>query len=423
MAGLLLVALVIALNGFFVAAEFALVKLRATRETAASPAVAAVVARLDRYLGVTQLGITLASIALGWIGEPALAVLIDHAATAAFGASLGHASHDLALGVAFGLLTLLHVLFGELVPKLIAIQKSRALAVFAAPVLRWAFFILYPALAVLELGSRVILKFIGLPFGEYGEGALSEDEILGIIAANAARGPRGEAKRELLSRVMRFSQRTAKSAMVPRVDVAALPLQTAGAAAVEYLRHQQFSRVLLLEGASLDHVVGYLYVKDLLFDANAASLADLSPVRRPALFVPEPESLIDVLRDMQRTHTPFAVVVDEYGGTSGIVTMEDLLEEIVGEIRDEFDVERPRIEKRGESFEVDAGATLDELALVGLEIPDDERGISLGAAVVERLARVPRMGDKVRIGGFEAEVVSLSRRRVHRLRVHAVAAS
>jgi CBS domain containing-hemolysin-like protein len=325
-------------------------------------------------------------------------------------------------GIAFVILTIVHVLFGELIPKLVAIQRSAQAAAFSAPLLQLMYLVFYPVLALLEWASRAVLRVIGLPFDTHGESRLSEDEILGILAANAARGPRGEAKQELLRRVMSFTQRNARSAMVPRVDVAALDMETRGADAIEYLRHQQYSRVLLIRRSSLDEVAGYAYVKDLLFHPDAASLPDLSTVRRDVLFVPESQSLDDVLRDMQRGRSPFAVVVDEYGGTSGIVTMEDLLEEIVGEIRDELDVEASRIEKKGETWEVDGGVTLDELRPIGVEPLEDERGESVGAVVVTRLERLPRVGDKVDLGGMTAEVISIARRRVTRVRVRPPAA-
>jgi len=285
------------------------------------------------------------------------------------------------------------------------------------PLLRAVHFLLFPGLWVLEVCSRAVLKLIGLPFDAYGEAALSEDEILGILAANVAREPRGEQKHELLRRVMRFSGRTAKAVMIPRVDVASLPIETNGVDAIDYVRQQQYSRVLLHEGDSLDHVVGYLYAKDLLFDPEASLLPDLHGIRRDVLFVPETQGLVDVLRNMQRTHTPFAVVVDEYGGTSGIVTMEDLLEEIVGEIRDELDEEAARIEQRGSAWEVDGRVTLGELSPIGAEIEDAERSESVGAAVVARLKRLPRVGDKVDLGGLVAEVLHIARRRVTRVRV------
>jgi CBS domain containing-hemolysin-like protein len=423
--GLGLAALFIALNGFFVAAEFALVKLRATRNVRHKPSgwrdeqLQQAVVHLDRYLGVTQLAITLASLGLGWIGEPAMADLGNGIVESFTGQVLGSTGRGVVVAVSFGILTLFHVLLGELVPKLVAIQRSTEAAVVSVPLLRVAYYVLYPALRVLELCSRAVLRLIGLPFDAYGEAALSEDEILGILAANVAREPRGEQKQELLRRVMRFSARTAKTVMIPRVDVASLPIETRGAEAIEFVRQQQYSRVLLHKGDSLDDVVGYLYAKDLLFDPAAPALTGLESLRRDPLFVPETQGLVDVLQRMQKTHTPFAVVVDEYGGTSGIVTMEDLLEEIVGEIRDELDVEAARIEKKGAAWEVDGRVTLAELDSIGVEADEGARSESIGAAVMARLKRLPRVGDRVDFGPATVEVMHIARRRVTRVRVQA----
>jgi len=421
--GLGLAALFVVLNGFFVAAEFALVKLRATRSLRQKPTgwrdqlLQQAVVHLDRYLGVTQLAITFASLGLGWIGEPAMAELGNELVQRFTGRELGPTARGIVVAVAFGVLTMFHVLFGELIPKLVAIQRSTQAAIVSVPLLRAAYFVLYPALWLLELCSRAVLKVIGLPFDAFGEAALSEDEILGILAANVSREPRGEQKRELLRRVMRFSARTAKSVMVPRVDVASLPIETRGSEAIDFVRQQQYSRVLLHKGDSLDDVVGYLYAKDLAFDPNAAALSDLHAMRRDVLFVPETQGLVDVLQRMQQTHTPFAVVVDEYGGTSGIVTMEDVLEEIVGEIRDELDEEAARIEKKGPAWEVDGRVTLAELDSIGVEADEGDRRESIGAAMMARLKRLPRVGDKVAFGGATAEVMHIARRRVTRVRV------
>ncbi len=428
MLGLGISALFIILNGIFVAAEFSLVKLRATRGVSKKPKgwrevlLDDAVQRLDRYLGVTQVAITLCSLGLGWIGEPAMAELGNGFVHSITGRELGSTGRLVVVAVAFSILTLFHVLFGELIPKLVAIQRSRQAAIISAPLLRAAYYLLWPGLWVLDLASRAVLRTIGLPFDAYGEAALSEDEILGILAANVARQPRGEKKQDILRRVMRFSGRTAKMVMIPRVDVASLPVETNGEEAIEYVRQQQYSRVLLHKGDSLDDVVGYLYAKDLVFDSKAGQMPDLRSIRREALFVPETQGLVDVLSSMQHTHTPFAVVVDEYGGTSGIVTMEDLLEEIVGEIRDELDDEAARIEKKGNVWEVDGRVTLAELASIGVESEDSERSESVGAVVMARLKRLPRVGDKVTFGAMNVEVMHIARRRVTRVRVLSVPA-
>jgi magnesium and cobalt exporter, CNNM family len=428
--GLLAVVAFIGLNGFFVAAEFALVKLRAERQTKpkASPddALGRAVDKLDRYLSVTQLGITLASLGLGWVGEPAVAGLIRQFTVAALGRPLGQAGEHVTVGVAFTLLTFGHVLLGELVPKLAAIQRSESIARASVWPLKAVWVMLWPALWLLEASSRGVLGLFGMGPSAHAEGELSEDEILGILAAYVGRGRGADDKRELLQRIVRFSQRRAKQAMIPRVDVVYLPIQTKVSKAVDLLRAQQYSRVPLSKGDELDEVVGYLYWKDLVQvpPGPSADQRTVESLQRTVLFVPESQGLVHVLRSMQTTQTPFAVVVDEYGGASGILTMEDLLEEIVGEIRDEFDDEGSRIEKRGAFWEVDGGVMLDELGgAVGLS-PDGEGGPStVGGALLARLGRLPRVGDSVRIGNMRAEVVGLSRRRVTRVRLSPIEAA
>lgn len=429
--GLVVAALCVVLNGFFVAAEFALVKVRATqlrsraRKGERKAIVAeSIVARLDRYLSVTQFGITLASLGLGWIGEPSVAALVDRAVRVAGGSGAPPPLHVLVDVVAFGILTFGHILLGELVPKLIAIQKSEATALAAAIPLRVIYLAFLPLLWTLERATRFILRSVGMPADLASlEGRFSEEEILAILAANAARSPRGRAIAELLERVMRFSQRAARHSMVPRVDVVSLPIQTPGAEADAFVRVHEYSRVLLTDDRSLDEVAGYLYAKDFLLQADARTLPDLRPLRRDVLFVPEVRSGVDVLREMQRKQVPIAVVVDEYGGTSGLVTMEDLLEEIVGEIRDEFDEEPQkviRVPGPDEVWDVDGRAAVDDLRALGVGVPDADRGESVGALVVELLGRLPRAGDKVEIApGVVAVVTGISRRRVTRIRVHA----
>jgi CBS domain containing-hemolysin-like protein len=427
--GLVVAALCVALNGFFVAAEFALVKVRATQLRSRArkgdrKAIVAesIVGRLDRYLSVTQFGITLASLGLGWIGEPAVAALLDRLVLSRMSEPASRAMHIAVDVAAFTILTFGHVLFGELVPKLVAIQRSEGTALAAAIPLRVVYYSFFPILWLLERSSGLILRSVGLsPDVASVEGRFSQDEILAILAASAARSPRGRTLAELLERVMRFSQRTARHSMVPRVDVAFLSIQTSGAAADDFVRAHQYSRVPLTNGRSLDDVAGYFYVKDLLLHADARSLPDLRPLRRDILFVPEVQSGVDVMREMQRKQVPIAVVVDEYGGTSGIVTMEDLLEEIVGEIRDEFDEEPLKVVKAAgsdDTWEVDGRASMEELRGLGVQVADAELGETVGAHVVELLGRLPRAGDKVDFGhGATAAVTGVNRRRVTRVRL------
>ena len=429
MLGLFFAAVFIVLNGFFVAAEFALVKIsttlantqKAPREDPRIERARRVVSRLDRYLSVTQFGITLASLGLGWIGEPAVQTQVERAALFLTGHEPGEYLHYVVVVVAFAVLTFAHVLFGELVPKLVAIQRSEKVALGSAHLLQIIYIVFQPLLFLLEKATRVILRSMGMSADAASEGSLSEDELIGILAASAARSPGGKSRADLFERVARFANRTARHAMVPRVDVFMLPVNTTGEEAAKQLRTHQYSRVVLTKDKSVDEVAGYLYAKDFLLDPENTKLPSLESVKRELLFVPETQSLLDVLRDMQKSQIPIAVVVDEYGGTSGIVTMEDLLEEIVGEIRDELDEEAARVVKvanESNAWDVDARATMEELRHLGILIEDEESAETVGVVVLNRLGRIPRIGDKVELGpDGTAEITSVSRRRILRVRI------
>ncbi len=419
--------LFIALNGFFVAAEFALVKVRTAplessdrRGDRRAPVAQQIIARLDRYLGVTQFGITVASLGLGWVVEPAVARIIERVPMTMLGPWLAPYAPAFVVALAFSCLTLIHVLLGELVPKLYAIQRTEKTALFVARPVRFLYVVFRPVLWILEGATRVILRAMGLSAEVASHAEDSEADLLEVLAVTMRRLPRGREANDLVERVVRFSQRTARHAMVPRVDVASLPIDTPGTVAAQFLRKQQFSRVILTHERSLDEVAGYLYAKDFWLDPSVEAAQDLSTVRRDVLFVPETQSAVDVVRKMQREETPIAVVVDEYGGTSGLVTMEDLLEEIVGEIKDELDEEPAKIARvagEGDAWEVDGRARMEELRPLGVEVPELESAEPVGAAVVERLGRLPRVKDRVIIGDAALEVIAVQKRRVLRVRV------
>jgi CBS domain containing-hemolysin-like protein len=428
--GIAIAAIFILLNGFFVAAEFALVKVRGSQlhermRRGERRAIIAhdVVLRLDRYLGVTQIGVTLASLGLGWVGQPAVSHLFEVAAGRVLGQPVQGYAQAAVVAVAFVVLTFTHVALGELVPKLIAIQTAEATALFSATPVHWLYIVLRPVLFVLEKTTRFLLSAMGLSPDVGSDATLSEAEILGILAANSAAAPRGKEQHDLVERVIRFTQRTARHAMVPRVDVVSLPLAATGAEAFALVKKVQFSRVVVTQGASLDEVSGYIYAKDLWLDPDAQRATNLEKLRREVLFVPETQAAIDVLRQMQRDHTHMAIVVDEYGGTSGLVTLEDLLEEIVGEISDELDEEPATVVRvPGETaWDVDGRATMEELRAQGITVDEAEAAEPVGAIVLARLGRLARVHDVVSIGhGATAEVTLLSRRRVVRLRVRLV---
>lgn len=427
MAALVACVFLLALNAFFVAAEFALVKVRITQLERALArgdrrAIAAkeVLGRLDRYLSVTQFGITVASLGLGWIGEPALAHIGDTIAVMLTGEGLGSIGHGIVGAAGLGILTFLHLLLGELVPKFVAIQRPEWTSLNAAIPLRIVNAVFRPVLWVLEKAQRGVLRAIGIDPNVASEGALSEDEIIGVLAAAASRDPRSKDKQRTIERFLRFSHRPVRQMMVPRVDVVWLPIDSSGQHAFEMLQRYEFSRIPLGRD-TIDDVAGYLYVKDFLFDERARERETLHGLERRILFVPEGRDGLAVLRDMQREVTLMAVVVDEYGGTSGIVTAEDLVEEFVGEIRDELDEESERIVRvpgEARAWDVDANAPMDDLRDVGILVKEEWQGESIGGVISRLLGHLPRLGDCVDLAeNAVAEVVATGHRRIRRVRL------
>jgi CBS domain containing-hemolysin-like protein len=416
--GLVLTALFVFLNGFFVAGEFALVKLRATQverlaklDTAAARAAVDVCKRLDRYLSATQLGITLASLGLGSVAEPAVA----HALEGTFmrlglaPAIWGRVAHALA----FTVLTAAHILFGELLPKLIAISSAEKVALSVSRPLRVFYWISFPGLVILNGASTVLLKLLGFPSMHDAEGALSEEEILGMFAQAYVRGALSDDKKKLLERVMRFSDATARQVMVPRLDVVFLDSEMTVDAALAKARQHGFTRYPVVEAQNLDKVLGYVTIKDLTVEPRPASLR---AVLRDAIVTPEGKPLFDLMREMQRGRQHFAMVLDEYGGTSGIVTLEDVLEEIVGEIDDEHDEASAKVVALTEgAYSADGLASVNDLADHGIALPEDVEGDTAGGMVLAALGRMPRPGDVVSIGQWEVIVDAVRRRRVSRV--------
>jgi CBS domain containing-hemolysin-like protein len=405
-------------NAFFVAAEFALAKVRPTalearaRQGDAASARALRIARqLDAYLTATQLGITLASLGLGWLGEPALARLLEHPLQA-LGAS-DSVVHGVSLAVAFGVITVLHIVVGELVPKSLALQHPEDVARATAGPLRIFYSVIYPALTVLNRLSNLVLRLAGLPPAENAEGKLSVEELRLVIRASLS--GKSEKQRELVERVLRSTDRPLRAVMVPRVDIVTIDIDAPYDAVLDHLRRHGYSRFPLAEGGDPDRIVGYVYVKDVLMGEKPPP-GGLRGLRRDVLYVPESITVGDVLERFQRARVPIAIVLDEYGGTAGLVTHEDAVEEIVGEIQDELDVEGPRVWKRDDgTLVVDGSLSVDDLELSGLEVPSREGGDTVGGYIVAALGRLARPGDRVRLGAWDAIVDDVRRRRVHRV--------
>ncbi len=418
--GLLLAFVLVLLNGFFVAAEFALVKVRPTQ---LDPHVARgsrrgglarhMLHHLDAYLSATQLGITLASLGLGWVGEPAFVWLIEPLVLRIPGAGPA-LLHSAALTIAFLLITMLHIVLGELAPKSLAIRKPEGSALFTAMPL-WLFYKLtYPVIWLLNHAANGLLRLVGVhPVGE-AELAHDEEELRLLLASSSAAGL-SKQKRELLDNIFDLSAHVARQIMVPRADVVYLSTARSVAENLEVARSSGHTRLPLCEG-DLDHVVGLIHIKDLF--RTEAPLASLTEVAREIAFVPETLTVDRLLRRMRVERLHLAAVLDEYGGVSGIVTLENVIEEIVGQIQDEFDLEQPEVVKKRDNVYVIAGSLLVEELEDALGVEFSERDEdTVGGVLLSELGRKPSQGDEVRLAPVTLTVLEVEGNRIQRVRV------
>lgn len=415
---LLLALFFVIANGYFVAAEFAIVKVRSTQlaELSAKGSGRARMARkltknLDAYLSATQLGITLASLALGWIGEPAFARLLEpmFMRTGAFAPAL---AHTVATTVAFTIISVLHIVFGELAPKSVAIQKPVATSLWVAHILRGFYIVMFPAIWVLNGFSNRILRLFGMqPAGE-AELAHSPEELRMILAHSEEAGLLSEPKREIIEGVFQFSRRTARQIMVPRTDVITLSTKKTIEENLEIIRMSRHTRYPLCEG-DLDKTIGLIHVKDLFLALLRGPGRPMVELKREVLFIPENTTVEGVLSQFLEHQTHMAIVLDEYGGASGIVSMENITEELFGQIQDEFDRERPEVELLGNGeYRVRGDYLIEDLAdrlKVDVGDPAEE---TVGGYVAAHIGREVFPGDVCEMGELQLEVLEGERFRV-----------
>ncbi|MFD2369107.1 hemolysin family protein [Brevibacillus sp. GCM10020057] len=363
---LLLVVFLVFLNGFFVAAEFALVKVRQTRliqlvnEGNKRAAFAQkVTQKLDAYMSACQVGITLASLGLGWVGEPAIAHMIVEPLLGSTGLP-DYAVSAISLGVAFAIITFLHIVLGELAPKSLAIQKAEATSLWVAAPLMFFHKLFYPAIWFLNGTANALMKRLGLePVSEH-EAAHTEEEIRILVNQSHQSGHIDQTELALVEHVFDFSETLARETMIPRIDMVCLYTSNTFEENLEIIRTQRHTRFPVADDDK-DNIIGFVHATDFYLSALQDGQADLAKLLRPVLTVPETMEISTVLRLMQKKRSQLAIVIDEYGGTAGLVTMEDILEEIVGDIQDEFDEELPEIEKVENGLSVSGMLTLADL--------------------------------------------------------------
>ncbi|MEO5579918.1 MAG: hemolysin family protein [Gemmatimonadaceae bacterium] len=419
-----IVVFLVALNGFFVAAEFSLVAVRRSRidEMAdngdgGARIVQTALTHLDRYIAGTQLGITFASLALGWIGEPALVMMLDKMLSY-LGMSMpsGTATHSaLSLGLGFFILTFLHIVFGELAPKSVALVNPEGVSKFVARPLILFSRLMTPLIWLFNGAANLILRLFGIhPVS--GEQSHSADELRLLVMQARAHGTLDESDSAMLAGVFDFHEKKARDVMRPRTDVVALDIDSTEQEVWAVVREERYSRYPVYRH-SLDDVVGVFLAKDLWLRPEGSEFSLVGMAREP-LYVPDSRAAERVLDDLRRTRAHLAVVLDEYGGTAGIITMEDLIEEVIGDISDEYDMAaRTAIEANG-VLELDGTMSLiDVRSDHRVQIPDGD-WTTLGGYAFARLGRLPRMGDRVPVPGGELEVIAMDGRRIAALRVH-----
>ena len=401
---ILVVFLLVFGNAFFVAAEFSIVKMRSSRldvliaEGNRRASYAKKLAdRLDVALSVTQLGITIVSLGLGWLGEPVVASLL-HPAFSWFGVPES-AVETVSFAIAFFLITSLHIVGGELIPKNVAIRKVESVALTVALPLLVFQRIMYPFVWMLNHVANWAEERMGFSVVTKEEDvAHTEEEIRVLMEESHRQGFIDKTELEFVDNVFDFADLSVREIMIPRTDMVCLDLEDSLEESIETAMEERLTRYPICDGGK-DNVIGFLHIKDFLQTLYKKEAPDLRKLARHALVVPEAMAVSRLLQTMQQERSQLAIVVDEYGGTAGMVTIEDVIEEIVGDIQDEFDTDRPLVEKKGAClYSVDAKMLLEELEDI-LEVAIDEEEIdSVGGWLSAHVDNPPRIGQKAAFG-------------------------
>src|SRR5579859_1589921 len=423
---LLGVVVLVLVNGFFVAAEYALVSVRPTRVEellqqgrAGARSVKRALDRLDLFIAATQLGVTVASLSLGWLGEPALSGLLDPVLSLLPAAWGGVASHTLSAIIAFVAITFLEVVVGELMPKTMALQRSESMALLVAQPMLLIELALRPFIMVINGAGNLLLRSLGLNPAIGHEPLHSEEELRLLVKASGAGGALEGSQSDMLDAVFDFGGQTASQAMVPRTEMIAVSAQAGLEDFIQTAIKHPFSKFPVYEG-DLDHILGIAHVKDLVrVQHDQRRAATVRGLIREALFVPDTIRLDDLLQQFRASRQHVAIVLDEYSGTAGLVTLDDLMERIVGQVADPFDKSGPDIQR------LPTGAYLVN-GLTNIEDVNDRLGLSLhddyydtiAGFVLGRLGRMARVGDTVDAGGVRLKVESLDGLRIARLSVY-----
>ena len=403
------------LNAFFVAAEFAIVKVRSSVVEVSSRSGVYlakisknIINNLDVYLSATQLGITVASLGLGWIGEGVVASIIMQIIDLLGITMSPEFAHKISLPIAFATITFLHIVFGELAPKNLAIQypeKVTYLVSIPLILFNWMF---KPIIWSLNTIANLFIRMVGLQVvSDREQSAHSAEEFRVILQESSDKGTIDEEEQRMIENVFDFSETPVKQIMVPRNQIVAIDVDTPIEGVLEKFLAEGYSRIPVFN-KDLDNIIGIIYAKDIISIFKYKNIIILHDIIRKPLFVNENDFINNVLKQMQTNKVHLAIVLDEFGGTAGIVSLEDILEELVGEIQDEYDEEVPQFVKIDENtFQINASLPVVDLnEQLPIPLPESEDYETIGGLIITQLGRIPDLGEKIKINNYIIEILS-----------------
>ena len=427
---LAVVILLVLANAFFVASEFALVTVRRSRVAGLvaegnrrARTVLRIIENLTAYISAFQLGVTLASLALGWVGEDTVAHVLQPLIERALpGAASTVAAHSIAIILAFASITYLHIVLGELVPKTLALERAERLALAVARPIDIFYRVFKAPISLLDRSANVVVRLMGLHLSAEETAVYTEEELRHLVGLSHKSGLLIEDERQLINNVFDFTEATVESVMVPRTEIEALDAELSATEMLEIFEQTGYSRMPVYRG-SLDNVIGVLLHKDLSRAVRKGRQVAVEELIRPPIFLPTSVKLNDALRTLRRSSEHMALVVDEHGGVEGLVTLEDLLEEIVGDIRDEHDEAAARqiVELADGAYTVRGNLSIrDANKLLALELPESDTYHTIAGFMMARAGRLLKRGESVDYNGLKLTVQSTARNRIVETRIERV---
>jgi len=425
---LFVIAFLLFSNGFFVASEFAMVKVRKTRieqlvnEGNYNAQIAMEALKdLDKFIAAVQLGVTISSIGLGWVGEGTLARIIEPLFVFLPGVSQTIATHTLSASVAFALITFFHVVLGELIPKSIALEYTEKTALWVARPMQVLTFIFNPFIWLLNGFGNLVLKMLNIPHSHKGSLVHSTEELDMLVNASYDGGVLNETEKDMLHNVFKFSDLTAKQVMIPRTDMVCIPIDMPMEELYKLAAENQYTRYPVYE-EDIDHITGLVHVKDLYSLSIKDETCPVEKIQRDILLVPETMTMDNLVLEFKKRKGQMAIVIDEFGGTSGLITLEDVLEEIFGEVQDEFDEEEESDIKEiaPNTYIANSIMRLDEFAEffnIDENKIDDEDIDTIGGLVLKILGRLAEVNDTVKFHDFTFIVKELDGARITKLEI------